>query len=111
MGIDLATWRPLFEFAMVLIVLGLAGCLNCRDRVAWWLSQGLIALGVMVGLAATGTLHERVDLFSLGMWLPLAVLLELIVCVKSFCVKSQRIVRDDSSQDRTGSRVLKGPSS
>ena len=79
MNVELASWRPLFEFAMVLIVLGLAGCLHGRDRISWWLSQGLVSLGVIVGIAATGTLHPRVDLFSLGMWLPLVALLELIL--------------------------------
>ena len=81
MNAELATWRPLFEFAMVLIVLGLAGCLNARDRISWWLSQGLVSLGVIVGLASTGAMHPRVDLFSLGLWLPLAAVIDLGVCV------------------------------
>ncbi len=83
MGAELATWRPLFEFSMILVVLGLAGCLNSRDRISWWLSQGLILLGLIVGLAATGAMHPQVDLFSLGIWLPFVVVLELIVCVAS----------------------------
>jgi len=81
MSAELATWRPLFEFGMVLIVLGLAGCLNARDRISWWLSQGLVSLGVIVGMASTGAMHPRVDLFSLGIWLPLVAVIELVVCV------------------------------
>ena len=83
MSAELATWRPLFEFGMVLIVLGLAGCLNARDRISWWLSQGLVSLGVIVGMASTGAMHPRVDLFSLGIWLPLVAVIELGVCVLS----------------------------
>lgn len=83
MRAELANWRPLFEFAMVLIVLGLAGCLNARDRVSWWLSQGLVSLGTIVGMAAIGVLHPRIDLVSLGIWLPLAMVIELSVCVFS----------------------------
>ncbi len=83
MGVELATWRPLFEFSMILMILGLTGCLSGRDRISWWLSQGLILLGLILGLAATGALHPRVDLFSLGMWIPLVAVLELIVCVMS----------------------------
>ena len=81
MGVELATWRPLFEFSMILVVLGLAGCLNSRDRISWWIAQGLMLLGLILGLAATGAMHSRVDLFSLGMWIPLVAVLELIVGV------------------------------
>ena len=83
MSAELATWRPLYEFAMVLVVLGLAGCLKARERISWWLSQGLVTLGVIVGMASTGAMHQKVDLFSLGIWLPLVAVVELSICVLS----------------------------
>jgi hypothetical protein len=79
MSVELSTWRPLWEFSAILIVLGAAGCLSSRDRMFWWQSQGLIVLGVMVGFAAIGAMHPHVDLFSLGVWIPLVLALELVV--------------------------------
>ena len=79
MSVELSTWRPLWEFSAILIVLGAAGCLSRGDRMSWWQSQGLIVLGVIVGFAAIGAMHPQVDLFSLGAWIPVVLGLELIV--------------------------------
>ena len=72
MQVELSTWRPLWDFAMLLFVLGLAAGLNARDRTSWWLSQGLLLLSVVIGLAAASVTHTSVDLFSLGVWIPIA---------------------------------------
>lgn len=82
MSVELSTWQPLCEFSAILIVLGAAGCLSSRDRMSWWQSQGLIVLGVIVGFAAVGAMHPRVDLFSLGVWIPLVLALELVTVAK-----------------------------
>ena len=72
MQAELSTWRPLWDFAMLLFVLGLAAGLSVRDRTSWWLSQGLLLLSVVIGLAAASVTHAGVDLFSLGVWIPIA---------------------------------------
>lgn len=72
MQADLVTWRPLWDFAAVLFVLGLGGILNARDRVSFWLSQGLLLLSIIVGFAAVGVTHPEVDLFPLGLWVAVA---------------------------------------
>lgn len=72
MQAELSTWLPLWDFAAVLFVLGMASALCSRDRAAWWLSQGLLLLSVIVGLAAARAIHGDVDLFSLGIWIPIA---------------------------------------
>lgn len=79
MWIELSTWGPLAEFSAILIVLGAAGCLTAREREAWWMSQGLLLLGVLVGLASVGRIHAEVDSFSMLVWMPLVLLLELLV--------------------------------
>lgn len=79
MLVELTTWRPLWDFSAGLVVLGLAGCLSARDRTGWWLSHGMMVLGVIVGLAGTSSLHVGIDLFSLGAWVPVVLLLEAIV--------------------------------
>lgn len=68
MQAELSTWRPLWDVAMVLFVLGLAAGLSARDRASWWLSQGLLLLSVVIGFAAASATHAGVDLFSLGTW-------------------------------------------
>ena len=78
MQVELSTWRPLWDFAMVLFVLGLAAGLTTRDRAGWWLSQGLLLLSVLIGFAAASVTHSDVDLFSLGVWVPIAWGLTLI---------------------------------
>lgn len=78
MQVELSTWRPLWDFAMVLFVLGLAAGLTTRDRAGWWLSQGLLLLSVLIGFAAASMTHSDVDLFSLGVWVPIAWGLTLI---------------------------------
>jgi NADH:ubiquinone oxidoreductase subunit K len=72
MQAELATWRPLWEFAAVLFVLGIAGSLSSRDRTSWWISQGLLLLSVFIGVTAAQVTHTGVDLFSLGIWVPIA---------------------------------------
>ncbi len=72
MQAELATWRPLWDFAAVLFVLGIAGGLSSRDRASWWISQGLLLLSVLIGFAAAQVIHAGVDLFSLGVWVPIA---------------------------------------
>ncbi len=72
MQAELATWRPLWDFAAVLFVLGIAGGLSSRDRTAWWIAQGLLLLSVLIGFAAAQVTHAGVDLFSLGVWVPIA---------------------------------------
>ena len=72
MQAELATWRPLWDFAAVLFVLGIAGGLTSHDRASWWVSQGLLLLSVLLGLAAAQVTHAGVDLFSLGIWVPIA---------------------------------------
>ncbi len=79
MSVELSMWRPLWEFSAILIVLGVAGCLTRRDRMSWWQSQGLIVLGVIVGFAATGAMHPHADLFSLSVWIPLVLVLEMVL--------------------------------
>ena len=73
MQAELSTWRPLWDLAAVLFVLGIAGALTSRDRGAWWLSQGLLLLSVLIGFAAASATHADVDLFSLGIWIPIAL--------------------------------------
>ncbi len=72
MQAELSNWRPLWDFAMVLFVLGLAAGLSARDSASWWLSQGLLLLSVVIGFAAASVIHPGVDLFSLGVWVPIA---------------------------------------
>ena len=72
MQAELATWRPLWDFAAVLFVLGVAGGLSSRDRASWWISQGLLLLSVLIGFAAAQVTHAGVDLISLGIWVPIA---------------------------------------
>lgn len=72
MRTELSTWLPLCDLAAILFVLGIASTLLGRDRVAWWLSQGLLLLSVVIGFAVTSAIHSEVDLFSLGAWIPLA---------------------------------------
>lgn len=72
MQAELSTWRPLWDFASVLFVLGLAGAMTSRDRSAWWCSQGLLLLSVVLAFAAASALHRHIDFFSLGIWVPLA---------------------------------------
>ena len=90
MSVELATWRPLWEFSVILIVLGAAGCLSGRDRMSWWMSQGLIVLGVIVGFAAIEAMHPQVDLFSLGVWIPLVLALELVIVAVSHATHDRR---------------------
>ncbi len=78
MQIELSTWRPLWDFAMVLFVLGMAGALIGRDRTSWWLSQGLLLLSVIVAFGAASVTHAGANLFSLGIWMPIAWGLTLI---------------------------------
>ena len=78
MQAELSTWRPLWDFAAVLFVLGMASALNSRDRASWWLSQGLLLLGVVVGFAAASATHPSVDLFSRGILVPIAWAVSLI---------------------------------
>jgi hypothetical protein len=72
MQAELATWRPLWDFAAVLFVLGSAGSLSCRDRTSWWIAQALLLLSTLVGWAACQVTHAGVDFFPLGVWIPLA---------------------------------------
>lgn len=72
MQAELATWRPLWDFAAVLFVLGMAGGMSSRDRTSWLISQGLLMLSVLVGFAAAQVTHAGIDLFSLGIWVPVA---------------------------------------
>lgn len=78
MRAELSSWLPLWDFAAVLFVLGMAGGLSSRDRASWWVSQGLLLLSVVVGFAAAGATHPSVDLFSLGIWIPIAWALSLL---------------------------------
>ena len=78
MQTDLSIWRPLWDFATVVFVLGMASTLNSRDRASWWLSQGLLLLSVVVGFAAASVTHDNVDLFSLGIWISIAWAVSLI---------------------------------
>lgn len=78
MRADLSAWQPLWDLASVLFVLGIASALNCRDRVSWWLSQGLLVLSIAIGFAAASAIHPDVDLFSLGIWIPIACVISLI---------------------------------
>ncbi len=78
MQAELSTWRPLWDFAAVLFVLGMVSALSSRDRASWWLSQGLLLLSVVVAFAAASAIHPSVDLFSLGIWVPIAWALSLI---------------------------------
>jgi NADH:ubiquinone oxidoreductase subunit K len=72
MQAELATWRPLWDFATMLFVLGIASGLNSRDRASWWISQGLLLLSVLIGFAAAQVTHAGVDLSSLGIWIAVA---------------------------------------
>lgn len=78
---ELSIWRPLVELSVIVVIVGLAGCLASRDRQSWWLSQGLVVLGLLAGLAAAGELHSASPVMSLAVWLPLALLTEgSLVC-------------------------------
>lgn len=72
MRVDLATWRPLWDFATVLFVLSLGGALSARDRIAFGLSQGVLLLSIVVGFAAADAMHRDVELFPLGFWITVA---------------------------------------
>lgn len=72
MRAEMSTWQPLCDLAFVLFVLGIASTLLSRDRAAWWLSQGLLLLSIVLGFAAASAIHSSVNLFSLGVWIPLA---------------------------------------
>lgn len=72
MQAELSTWRSLWDFAIVLFVLGIASGINSRDRASWWVSQGLLMLSVLIGFAAAQVTHLGVELISLGLWVPLA---------------------------------------
>ena len=78
MRAELSSWLPLWDFAAVLFVIGMAGGLSSRDRASWWVSQGLLLLSVVVGFAAAGATHPSVDLFSLGIWVPITWALSLL---------------------------------
>lgn len=82
MQVELSTWRPLWDFAMVLFVLGLAAGLSARDRVLWWISQGLLLLSVVIGFAAASVTHAGVDPFSLGVWAPIAWGLTIVATLR-----------------------------
>ncbi len=82
MRVELSTWRPLWDFAMVLFALGLAAGLTTRDRAAWWLSQGLLLLSILIGFAAASATHAGVDLFSLGVWAPIAWGLSIVATLR-----------------------------
>ena len=79
MQAELSTWRPLWDFAMVLFVLGLAAGLSARDSTSWWLSQGLLLLSVVIGFATANVIHSGVDLFSLGVWVFIALGLTIVL--------------------------------
>ena len=72
MQVELSTWRPLWDFAIVLFVLGIAGGINSRDLTSWWVSQGLLMMSVLIGFAVAQVTHPGIDLISLGIWVPLA---------------------------------------
>lgn len=72
MRAELSSWLPLCDLAAMLFVLGIASTLLSRDRRAWWVSQGLLLLGIVLGFVAASAIHSSVDLFSLGVWIPLA---------------------------------------
>ena len=82
MQAELSTWRPLWDFATILFVLGMAGSLSCRDRASWWLSQGLLLLSVLIGFAAASVIHAGVDLFTLGVWVPIAWGLTIVATLR-----------------------------
>lgn len=82
MPFELSTCRPLWDVAMVLFVLGLAAGLSARDRATWWLSQGLLLLSVVIGFAAASVIHPGVDLFSLGVWVPIAWGLTIVATLR-----------------------------
>ena len=88
MQVELSTWLPLWDFASVLFVLGIAGGINSRDRASWWVSQGLLLLSVVVGFAAASATHAGIDLFSLGIWVPIAWGLTALGTLR------QRVLRD-----------------
>lgn len=72
MQAELSSWRPLWDSATILFVLGMASALSSRDRSSWWLSQGLLLVSIVMAFAAAGAVHSGIDLFSLGMWIPIA---------------------------------------
>lgn len=83
MQAELSTWRPLWDFAMVLSVLGLAAGLSARDRASWWLSQGLLLLSAVIGFAAASVTHAAgADLFSLGVWVLIAWGLSIVATLR-----------------------------
>ncbi len=103
MGVELSTWRPLWEFSAILLVLGAASGLSSRDRMSWWLSQGLLLLGVILGFAAIGAMHPRADLFSLSVWAPLVLVLEWAVVAMSGTRRTQWPARTNDPNDKAGS--------
>ena len=107
MSVELSTWRPLWEFSAILIVLGTAGCLSHRDRMSWWQSQGLIVLGVILGFAAIGAMHPRVDLFSLGVWIPVVLAVEMAIVATS-CAAERR---PQNSGDESATSTIDNPCS
>lgn len=88
MQAELSTWQPLWDFAMVLFVLGLASGLSARDRASWWLSQGLLLLSIVIGFAAASVTHTGVDLFSLGAWVPIAWGLTVVATLRRRVARS-----------------------
>ena len=88
MQAELSTWRPLWDFAMVLFVLGFAAGLCAGNRTSWWLSQGLLLLSVFIGFAAASATHAGVDLFSLGIWVLIAWSLTIIATLRRRVARS-----------------------
>ena len=105
MGVELSTWRPLWEFSAILLVLGAASGVSSRDRMSWWLSQGLLLLGMILGFAAIGAMHPRVDLFSLSVWAPLVLVLEWAVVAMPCAGRTLRPARTNGPDDKVDSET------
>ena len=73
---ELSVWRPLIELSVIVVILGVAGCVASRDRQSWWLSHGLVVLGLLIGLATAAELHSPAPLMSLMTWMLAALLIE-----------------------------------
>lgn len=100
MQAELVTWRPLFEFGMIAIVLGVVGLASRRSLSTWLVSQGLLLLGMVLGFTAFSAVHHRAEGRTLALWVIAAWAMQLVVGVRWLIGCRFVPVRDGEPADR-----------